>query len=91
MATYAITLGERVPSYASTTHRAAVQPMRPGKLAEFGLEISVSAVAVYFASDPGLKSGDQIVLGSRTFEVIAPAQDQGGRQRVFMVPCREVR
>lgn len=91
VATYTTSYGERVATYADTTLKAAVQPMRPSQAEQYGLEASEGAVAVYLKADPGLKAGDQILWGARSFQVLAPAQDQAGRGRVYMVPCREVR
>jgi hypothetical protein len=90
VATYTTDFGRREPAYTETDHRAAVQPMRPQKSQEYGIEAGVTAYAVYLASDPGLGAGDRVVWRGKTLEVLGPAQDQAGLGRVFMVPCREV-
>jgi hypothetical protein len=91
VAAYATDYGRREPTYTDTDHKAAVQPMRPQKSQEYGIEAAAGAVAVYLATDPGLGAGDQVVWQGRTLEVLGPAQDQAGLGRVYMVPCREVR
>lgn len=82
--------GGMVPSLsAGTSYSANVQPSPPSRTIDQGREGSRETHRVYFGADPVVKAGDQIVWGSRTFTVLGPAQDQSGRQRVFMVPCLE--
>lgn len=82
--------GERAPTYTDVAHAASVQPMRPARTVEYGLEAGVAAFAVYTATDPELKTGDTVLWRGRALEVLAPAQDQAGKGMVWMTPCREV-
>jgi hypothetical protein len=89
-ASYSNDRGQRVASYTESVISMSVQPTQPAATDAHGLESAERGWTAYCDHDPGVKRGDLLLFGTRTLEVLGPANDQAGRGRVFVVACREV-
>lgn len=82
--------GAKVPGVApgnATTARAAVQPMKMARRAQFDRAVGEVAFTVYLPSDPGLSADDTIEYQGRVLSVLAPAADQAGRGILWAIDC----
>lgn len=82
--------GANVPS--TTTEAGvfcSVQQSSAAQRTDQDIEGATATGKAFFASDPNVRTGDILIWGTRSLEVVAPAIDDAGRGRLFVVRWNE--
>lgn len=83
--------GQRVETWANfATVWGSVQDVSGRELVRGGVAAGQATTVVRIRHRAGITNGMRAIVGPRTFEIIAPPIDRGGRHQDLEVLCREL-